>query len=95
MPRRTLRYYRAVLSVRGAVAAVVVFATMAVSSWGQSKLVQVEDPFPAVDCTAYDTGKYITDKHSEACRSFVQLVKAKDRTLPDPRRSSVCVLRDQ
>jgi hypothetical protein len=49
---------------------------------GQSKLAQVEDPFPAVDCTTYDTGKHIIDKHSDACRSFVQLAKAKDVTLP-------------
>lgn len=72
----------AVLSVWGAVAAAVVVLPMAVSSWGESKLAQVEDPFPAVDCTAYDTGKSVADKHSDACRSFVQLVNAKDATLP-------------
>jgi len=71
-----------VISVRGVVATVIVFALMAVSSWGQSKLSQVEDPFPAVDCAAYDTGKSVVDKHSDACRSFLQLVKAKDATLP-------------
>ncbi|MGA2645588.1 MAG: hypothetical protein ABSF15_12805 [Candidatus Sulfotelmatobacter sp.] len=65
-------------------AAAIIFAAppMAVSSWGESKPVQVEDPFPAIDCTAYDTGKYVTDKHAEACRSFVQLAKAKDPMLP-------------
>jgi hypothetical protein len=64
------------------VATALVLSPIAISSWGQSKLVQVEDPFPAVDCAAYDTGKYITDKLSEACRSFVQLAKAKDPMLP-------------
>ena len=57
-------------------------APIAVSAWGQSKFVQVEDPFPTVDCTVYDTGNHVTDKHSQACRSFVQLARAKDSTLP-------------
>jgi hypothetical protein len=70
------------ISVRNVAATAVIVATVVASSGGQSKLVQVDDPFPGVDCTVYDTGKYVTDKHSEACRSFVQLVKARDWTLP-------------
>jgi hypothetical protein len=64
------------------VATALVLSPIAIPSWGQSKLVQVEDPFPAVDCTVYDTGNHVTDKHSQACRSFVQLARAKDSSLP-------------
>lgn len=71
-----------VLAARRVVAKALVLSPIAISSWGQSKLVQVEDPFPAVDCTVYDTGNHVTDKHSQACRSFVQLAKAKDPSLP-------------
>ena len=60
----------------------VVLAPIAVSSWGQPNPVKVEDSFPAVDCVAYDTGSSVTDKRSAACQSFVQLVKARDVTLP-------------
>lgn len=51
-------------------------------SWGQSKPAQVEDAFPPVDCAAFDFGKSVVKKHSDACQSFVQLVKAKDKALP-------------
>ncbi len=63
--------------------ATVVAAVATVSpSWGQSKPDQVQDIFPAVDCGAFDTGKSVLEKHSAACQSFVEMVKAKDKTLP-------------
>jgi hypothetical protein len=68
------------LSIRKMAETTAVLAAMVVPSWAQSKL--VEDPFPGVDCRAYDTGEHFKDKHSQACRSFVQLAKAKDTMLP-------------
>ncbi len=63
-------------------AVAMVAVAIASLSWGQSQPAQVEDAFPAVDCAAFDSGKLVVEKHSAACQSFVQLLKAKDKDLP-------------